>query len=75
MSNQNETVLHVQGMSCPSCIRHIKEALTDVEGVEAVDVRLSERKVVVRQAGEGASVAAMVGALADAGYEATPIPA
>ncbi len=72
MNKNDETTLDVQGMSCPSCIRHIKEALQDVEGVSGVDVRLAEGKVVVRHEGAEAHVSTFVEALRDAGYESAP---
>lgn len=75
MDHEKQTTLNVQGMSCPSCVRHIREALGDVEGVTAVDVRLRDGMVVVRHEGERASAAALVGALAEAGYEAEPVAA
>lgn len=71
MSSNEQTVLDVQGMSCPSCVRHIKEALCDLEGVDAVDVRLADGQVMVRHA-ENASVTSLVEALRDAGYESSP---
>lgn len=72
MSQSEETLLDVEGMSCPSCIRHIKEALDEVEGVSAVDVRLAEGRVVVKHDAQSASVAQLVDALRDAGYESAP---
>lgn len=71
MNANQETVLNVQGMSCPSCIRHVKEALNEVEGVSGVDVRLAAGQVKVRHAGS-ANVDSLVDALRDAGYESTP---
>jgi copper chaperone len=50
MEANQETVLNVQGMSCPSCIRHVKEALNEVEGVSGVDVRLAAGQVYVQHA-------------------------
>jgi copper chaperone len=70
MSNDKQTVLEVEGMSCPSCIRHVKDALGEVEGVNEVDVRLREGRVVVKH--EGAAVDSMVQALREAGYESSP---
>ena len=65
----SETRLNVKGMSCGSCVRHINQALCDIEGIENVDVSLREGKVVVRhQPHIDASV--LTGAIEDAGYEA-----
>lgn len=71
MSAKEETVLDVQGMTCSSCVRHVKEALREVDGVEAVDVRLADGQVTVKHA-EEASVSSMVEALREAGYQSSP---
>ncbi|WP_437621934.1 heavy-metal-associated domain-containing protein [Sorangium sp. So ce1151] len=63
-----ETILHVDGMSCPSCIRHIDSALRELDGVEKVDVRLREGTVVVRHDPASAPVDALVEAVRGAGY-------
>ena len=72
MNGNRETSLDVQGMSCPSCIRHIKEALQEVEGVSDIDVRLAQGKVVVRHEADGPPISALVGALQEAGYDSAP---
>lgn len=41
----NTIELNVQGMSCGSCVKHIKEALTPLAGVEAVEVDLPAGRV------------------------------
>lgn len=64
---QTETVLRVEGMSCPSCIRHIDHALKELDGVAEVDVSLREGKVRVRH-DESSGVGNLVEALAEAGY-------
>ena len=71
MEANQETLLNVQGMSCPSCIRHVKEALNEVEGVSGVDVRLAAGQVKVQHA-RSANVTNMVEALRGAGYESAP---
>ena len=63
-----ETLLNVEGMTCPSCIRHVTAALEDVEGVTGVEVKLREGKVTVKHVA-GAKVVAFIGALKEAGYE------
>ncbi|MRG90976.1 heavy-metal-associated domain-containing protein [Polyangium spumosum] len=67
-----ETLLQVDGMSCPSCIRHINDALRGIDGVEEVDVKLGEGTVVVKHDPSSAPMSALVAALRDAGYEARP---
>lgn len=72
MEDPNETLLDVQGMTCGSCVRHVRSALLQVDGVEAVDVKMSEGKVRVRHDADDAPVPRLVEALAEAGYPATP---
>jgi copper chaperone len=71
MNEKTETLLDVQGMSCPSCVRHIDHALSDVEGVARVEVRLREGKVLVQHDGRAAPIEALIEALRAAGYEAS----
>ena len=66
--SQRETLLNVAGMTCPACTRHVTAALTDVPGVEGVEVRLRAGIVLVRHAA-GASASSMVAALSAAGYD------
>jgi len=40
------TTLTVEGMTCSSCISHVKQALA-IEGVSAVDVRLADQVVTI----------------------------
>lgn len=65
------SVLAVEGMTCPSCVAHIGRALRDIDGVESIDVRLREGTVVVKH-DNGTSIATMVEAIRDAGYESAP---
>ncbi|WP_437733261.1 heavy-metal-associated domain-containing protein [Sorangium sp. So ce1335] len=67
-----ETILQVDGMSCPSCIRHIDSALRALDGIAKVDVRLREGTVVVRHDPANAPVDALVEAVRGAGYDVRP---
>ena len=71
MPTPNDTLLAVEGMTCHSCVSHVKKALMEVDGVDTVDVRFSERKVHVRHDAGAAPVPQLVEALAEAGYPAT----
>ena len=73
MKTPKQTLLAVEGMTCPSCIRHIDSALRDVDGVTKVEVRLREGRVLVEH--EDLDVASLVSAVQDAGYEARPAAA
>ncbi len=72
MSKENQTRLDVEGMSCPSCVSHIKAALHGVEGVNGVDVRLSEGRVLVKH-GDNARLHHLVAAVRNAGYPARAV--
>lgn len=65
------TVLNVSGMSCPSCVRHVHAALSALDGVSGVQVRLHEGKVLVKHDGR-AAIEAMIAALDEAGYAGAP---
>lgn len=68
MSNEQDTILEVQGMSCPSCIRHISSALTELDGVGKVDVSLRDGIVVVKHDAAQAPVTQLIATLDVAGY-------
>ena len=72
MNKEQETVLEVEGMSCPSCIRHVTAALKDSAGVGSVDVKLREGLVVVRHDATQAPIATLIDALEGAGYGSKP---
>lgn len=65
------TELNVEGMSCASCVRHINQALHALVGVGEVDVRLQDRKVIVRHDASLADVERLVATLRTAGYESS----
>lgn len=67
-----ETLLEVDGMSCPSCVRHINSALCDLDGIAEVDVKLRERTVRVTHDASSAPTSALVEALRGAGYASRP---
>lgn len=68
MSNERDTILEVEGMTCPSCIRHVTSALMDIEGVGTVDVKLRDGLVVVKHDTTRAPVTELIAALGEAGY-------
>jgi copper chaperone len=74
MSKDQDTILEVQGMSCPSCIRHINSALTDLEGVGKVDVELHDGIVIVKHDAAQLPVEQLIEALEEAGYVSKPRP-
>jgi copper chaperone len=65
MSKTSEYV--VTGMTCDHCVRSVREEVSEVEGVERVDVELSSGRLTV--AGAGFSDDQIKTAVAEAGYE------
>ena len=37
----------VEGMKCENCAKHVKEALTGVEGIISADINLADKLVVI----------------------------
>ena len=68
MSTERATILEVQGMTCPSCIRHVTSALSEIDGVDTVDVKLRDGLVFVKHDDAQAPIAQLVDALNEAGY-------
>ncbi len=67
-----EISLEVMGMSCSSCVGHVNAALSALDGVSKVEVRLREGKVLVEYTPELVDEGAMIEALREAGYESPP---
>ena len=68
-----ETLLLVTGMSCANCVRHVEQALRQVEGVQQVKVELEAGSARVEHDAR-ASLASLVAAVVEEGYEAAPQP-
>lgn len=63
--------LYIEGMSCMHCVKHVKEALSEIAGVKSVDVNLEGKYALVEA--DGVSEEAMKTAVADAGYDVVGI--
>jgi copper chaperone len=57
----------VQGMTCDHCVLSVREEVSEVGGVEAVDVELASGRLTVT--GRHVSDDAVRAAVADAGYQ------
>ncbi|MGZ4491885.1 MAG: heavy-metal-associated domain-containing protein [Nocardioidaceae bacterium] len=64
-----ETTYLVRGMTCGHCADAVTREVSDVPGVEAVDVSVEHGTVVVR--GRDVSADAVRAAVDEAGYEVT----
>ena len=63
----NEKSYTVVGMTCEHCVLSVREEVSEVDGVAAVDVDLASGQLRVR--GAEVSDAAISDAVAEAGYE------
>lgn len=59
----------VGGMTCQHCVNAVREEVGRIPGVQAVDVDLDSKRVVVQ--GEGVTDDAVRAAVEEAGYEVT----
>jgi len=67
MSTEHSYIYRVEGMSCGHCEAAVRDEVEKVDGVEATDIELASKEVVVHGEFEDATVRA---AIAAAGYEA-----
>jgi len=67
------TIFLVSGMTCGSCVRHIRDALKACRGVRDVDVRMRDGEVHVLHNRELVSTTSIAQALTLKGYAARPI--
>ena len=58
--------LIIEGMTCASCVARVERALKTVPGVTAANVNLATERATVTGT---ADLAALIGAIADAGYD------
>ncbi|MEG2818079.1 MAG: copper ion binding protein, partial [Comamonas sp.] len=70
---QQTVDLQVGGMTCASCVGRVERALKKVPGVQNASVNLATERATV-QLGGGADLAALIAAIAKAGYEASELP-
>lgn len=63
-----KTMLNIEGMSCPHCVRHVTEALTELDGVVSAAVSLEEKNATVEH-DESVTAGALKNAVEEAGYE------
>lgn len=62
------TVLHVEGMSCQNCARHVREAIQGLPGISHARVDLDKAQAVVKWKNGDASEEELLKALEEAGY-------
>ena len=64
-----QTILKIEGMSCEHCVRHVKSALLELDGVTNAEIRLEEGAAAVEHTAD-LSPGDMIAAVTDAGYTA-----
>jgi copper chaperone CopZ len=62
----------VTGMTCAHCVASVREEVSEIVGVTAVDVDLASGRLTVR--GAGVTDAAVATAVDEAGYALDPSP-
>lgn len=65
-----ETTLKIGGMTCDGCVANVEKILRGIDGVERADVSLDEGLARVRFDAQRTSVAELVDAVEDAGFDA-----
>ena len=68
MSTENKTVLHIEGMMCPHCEAHVKQALNAIPGVEVLSISHEANQAEITKTPE-VTDAALFDAVRGAGYE------
>ena len=63
------TELKITGMTCQNCVRHVREALQGVPGVQSADVNLEAGRAKVEH-GPETQPQQLVEAVVEEGYEA-----
>ncbi|PRR69768.1 heavy-metal-associated domain-containing protein [Clostridium thermopalmarium] len=62
----------IEGMSCGHCVSHVKEALSELNGVNSVDVNLDSKTAII-EASTDVKDEDIKFAIDDAGYEVVRI--
>lgn len=63
-------VINIDGMTCGGCVKSVNSALTQLDGVQSVDVDLEGNKAAVTYDSSAVAVDAIVEAIEDAGFDA-----
>jgi len=69
-----KTEYSVSGMTCEHCVASVKQEVSKIDGVDAVDVDLSSGLVTVESA-SALDAEAVAAAIDEAGYELSDSPA
>lgn len=64
-----QKTLHVKGMSCGNCAKHVEKAVSALDGVETVAVTLDKEQVTIAYQDDITTLGAISKAIEDADYE------
>lgn len=64
-------VINVEGMTCGGCVKSVDNAVSQLQGVQSVDVDLEGNKASVTYDASTVAVEAIVEAIEDAGFDAS----
>ena len=67
-------IIHVEGMGCQNCVKHVKEALENLDGVDKAEVSLEKNSAVITFS-KDISDEAIKSAIDEAGYDVSKIEA
>lgn len=67
-------IIHVEGMGCQNCVKHVREALEGLDGVAGAEVSLDTNTAVITTTKDIAD-SAITEAIEDAGYDVAKIEA
>jgi copper chaperone CopZ len=64
--------IQIQGMSCMHCVKHVTNALTDIEGVSNVVVNLKQNDATIEVVDTVDNIS-LIEAIIEAGYKAVKV--
>jgi copper ion binding protein len=65
-------LITIEGMSCGHCVKHVEEALSELNGVTKVEVSLKDKNATV-ELNQGVEDSKLKEAIEEAGYEVVAI--
>ena len=69
VKKMEKITLHVEGMMCMHCVKHVEDALKKVDGVKIVDVSLDKKEAIIE--GENLNKEELIKAIVASGYQAS----
>ena len=67
-------LIHIEGMGCQNCVKHVHEALTNLESVIEAEVSLEKNSALITLSGD-IDDSEIINAIDEASYDVTKIEA